>query len=249
MCQYAVGGDVELNQILDRFADGLHYVDATTTIVNSNAKTGKYRPGLTQLHEDHARDELVNWWKSNFRSDFKYPDCALRDITEINYPENKSKRCDIVFSSQEYSGSGQEWAIEFKYIRFIGDNGKKNPYGAGKFLSPYMMETSLITDLIRLQKSKIAERKAVIGFSFNYSFESLEKSKSIHPNMQETHKNMNAVLRSNDPSNGIVSIDNLLEIVNFAVKKYGLQTEAEKSYFDAWRNPTGGNGVVFGWEV
>jgi len=240
---------VELKQILDRFADGLHYVDATTSIINSNSKTGKYRPGLTQLHEDHARDELVSWWKQTFRTDFKNPDCALREITEIKYPENKLKRCDIVFSSQDYFGSGQEWAIEFKYIRFIGDNGKKNPYGAGKFLSPYMMETSLITDLIRLQKSAIAKRKAVIGFSFNYSFESLEKSKTFHPDMEEIHKNMKEVLRSNDSSNGIVSIDNLLEIVNFAVQKYGLQTEAEKSYFDAWRNPTGGNGVVFGWEV
>jgi hypothetical protein len=67
--------------------------------------------------------------------------------------------------------------------------------------------------------------------------------------MEQIHKNMEAVLKSNDSVNGIVSIDNLLEIVNFAVKNYGLETEAEKSYFDAWRNPTGGNGVVFGWEV
>ena len=240
---------MELKQILDRFADGLHYVDATTSIINSNAKTGNYRPGLTQLHEEHARDELVTWWKKNYRNEIKNPDCALRDITEIKYPENKRKLCDIVFSSQNYSSPGNEWAIEFKYIRFIGDNGKKNPYGAGKFLSPYMMETSLITDLIRLQKSNIANRKAVIGFSFNYSFDSLAKSIQLHPNLEEIHKNMKAVLKSNDPTSGVVSVNNLLEIVNFAVKKYGLQTEAEKSFFDAWRNPTGGNGVVFGWEV
>jgi hypothetical protein len=240
---------MELKQILDRFADGLHFVDSTTSIINANAKTGKYRPGLTQLHEDHARDELVMWWKDNYPTEFKNPGCKLRDITEIKYPENKRKLCDIVFSPQNYSGGGNEWAIEFKYIRFIGDNGKKNPYGAGKFLSPYMMETSLITDLIRLQKSKIASRKAVIGFSFNYSFDSLAKSIQKHPNMEQVHKNMQAVLKSNDSISGVVSIDNLLEIVNFAVRKYGLQTEAEKSYFDAWRNPTGGNGVVFGWEV
>jgi hypothetical protein len=50
---------MELKQILDRFADGLHYVDATSEKVNSNKKTGKYKAGLTQLYENQARDELV----------------------------------------------------------------------------------------------------------------------------------------------------------------------------------------------
>jgi len=86
-----------------------------------------------------------------------------------------------------------------------------------------MMETSLITDLVRIQKSNIAERKAVIGFGFNHSFESLAKSESIHGQHSQVHKYMEQVLKSNDPINGIVSIDTLLDIVNFAVKKYGLQ--------------------------
>lgn len=240
---------MELKQILDRFADGLHFVDATSQKVNSNKKTGKYKAGLTQLYENQARDELVMWWKENYKDDFKDAGVSLKTLTEIKYPENKRKKCDIVFTSKNYKGAGNEWAIEFKYIRFIGDNGKKNPYGIGKFLSPFMMETSLITDLVRIQKSSIAERKAVIGFGFNHSFESLAKSESIHGQHSQVHKYMEKVLKSNDPINGIVSIDTLLDIVNFAVKKYDLQAEAAKSYFDAWRNPTGGNGVVFGWEV
>jgi hypothetical protein len=240
---------MELKQILDRFADGLHYVDATSTRVNTNKKTGKYKPGLTQLFENQARDELVNWWIEKYKEDFREKDLSLKKLTEIKYPENKLKKCDIVFSSKDFAHEGNEWAIEFKYIRFIGDNGKKNPYGIGKFLSPFMMETSLITDLVRIQKSSIAARKAVIGFAFNHDFDSLNKSKNLHQQHSEVHKYMEQVLKSNDPTNGSISIDTLLDIVNFAVKKYGLSTEADKSFFDAWRNPTGGNGVAFGWEV
>ena len=93
------------------------------------------------------RSELIDWWHANHLGDFQ----AGTGISVSHpYPNIPGAKCDMVFNTSLFHGPRPEWAVELKVIRFIGDNGKKKSYGAGKFLSPYKMETSLTTDLARL---------------------------------------------------------------------------------------------------
>ena len=56
----------------------------------------------------------------------------------VSYPSKRGK-CDLVLSGQgfkpEFGLAAYEWAIENKYVRFIGDNGKNNDYGVTKVVS------------------------------------------------------------------------------------------------------------------
>lgn len=78
------------------------------------------------------------------------------------YPNIPRSACDMVFTTSTYTGPDPEWAVELKVIRFIGDNGGKNPYGAGNFLSPYKMETSFTTDLVSQHNSTIGPRRRLL---------------------------------------------------------------------------------------
>lgn len=239
---------MDLKDLLKRVARGLEVVDATTQ--NQKHQRGKpsvlFHLGLPALHEDDTRAELINWWHSNHTTDFKEgTGIAVRQP----YPNIPGSQCDMVFTTNAYVGSNYEWAVELKVVRFVGDNGKKNPYGTGKFLSPYRMETSLTTDLVRLHNSTIAPRKAVIGYCFNYSFRTCEEALRRHPLETFRIENIAEVCASNDPKSGVIDVRDLLRLVDFSVKHHGVNTHVETEPFVAWRSPTGGEGLVFGWEV
>jgi hypothetical protein len=126
--------------------------------------------------------DFVEWWKTNHSDDLKGTNSIDR---EFPYPEGGQK-CDIVLRSNTYSDdTSWEWAIEIKRIQFIGDNGKNNDYGVGKLLSPYKKDTSLAGDIVKLQQSAVANKKAVIAYVFNYSFETCEEALKRHPNEKQ----------------------------------------------------------------
>jgi hypothetical protein len=159
----------QLEEIVESMAEGLVEIDQTTEIQNSaNPETsnyGNYLKGVGCLGEHQFRDELTNWWNNNFDSQ--------KMVREIKYPENGRLKCDIGLTNMSDQGDIRlndnfNWVIELKYIRFIGDNGKVNNYGLGKVVSPYKAEHSSVGDAIRLSKTKMGKKKAIVMYGFEF---------------------------------------------------------------------------------
>lgn len=233
---------MELATIISRFAEGIKVVDATATKLHPD-----YLPGVPSMTETQVRDGFVDWWTTNHIQDFKN---QSHWETELAYPENPRAKCDIVFSSSSQIDTETEWALELKCIRFIGDNGKNNDYGLSKFFSPYLKDRSLIHDIDRLSNSRIAQRKAVIGFGWNYSFDTCDEALKIHPDESERIMNMRKVCKTNDPLSGILNLTPILTMVDTWLTTNNLTKKMITEDFNgAWKHPTGGYGTIFAWEI
>jgi hypothetical protein len=59
---------LKLEQVLERFAEGLVAVDSSTTHSSANQRTGEiYLPGVKTLREPVFVEELINWWRKGQR--------------------------------------------------------------------------------------------------------------------------------------------------------------------------------------
>lgn len=233
---------MELISIVSRFAEAIKAVDAAATKLHAN-----YLPGVPSMTETQVRDAFMSWWTTNHIGDFKN---ESHWETELSYPENPRAKCDIVFSSASHTDTNLEWALELKCIRFIGDNGKNNDYGLSKFFSPYLKDRSLIHDIDRLSSSKIAQRKAVIGYGWNYNFDSCAEALRIHPHETERIANMRKVCQTNDPVNGVLNLSPILTMVDTWLTTNNLtKSILTKDFSGAWKHPTGGYGTIFAWEI
>ena len=61
---------MQLDQILDRFSEGLVVVDRESNIKNSSRNGIEYLPGLTTIYEPQCADEVMKWWKKTYPKDF-----------------------------------------------------------------------------------------------------------------------------------------------------------------------------------
>jgi hypothetical protein len=120
------------------------------------------------MSEPKFVEELAAWWEKNHLADFP----TMNSIgTEVPYKGIPRAKCDLVLSTDS-SIDNPEWAIEVKHIALVGNNGKNNDFGVAKILSPYLKDRSLIHDILRLRDFGIGRHKAVVGYCFEYSFES-----------------------------------------------------------------------------
>lgn len=239
---------MELDQILDRFAEGLVAVDFSTTHISSNQRTGEiYLPGVKTLREPKFVEELVNWWKTTYPNDFM-PEGAIE--REVPYPDVVRASCDLTFSSDGSPLQTPEWAIEVKHIALVGNNGKNNDYGVQKILSPYLKDRSLIHDINRMRLHPMGRRQAVIGYCFEYNFETYEEAIAHHIENHEYIDNVREVCRKNDPATGSLSVIPMVEFADEIFASKGIvEPMIYKSFEGAWRHPCGGRGHIFGWEV
>ena len=250
---------MELEEILKRIAEGLPAVDAlTSTLTIGNRKTDRatgemmpgkqFLPGVKTMKEPQFILELVSWWKENHPSDF-LPKLAIK--TEEPYPDlPPGNDCDIVLSTEGSRIDEPEWAIEMKHISFCGDNGIKNDHGVQKMLSPFRKDRALIHDIERLASSPLGKRKAVIGYCFNYNFESCDQATQMHPTETQRIKNLRATCKENDPTNGTLTVEPLLDFADTIFRTQGITNDHSRVTFtNAWRHPCGGSGTIFGWEV
>lgn len=238
---------MELSHILSRIAEGLIFVDKNAEIYNSSRKGIKYLPGLTTIYEPQCAQELMNWWVDNYPSDFK---STHQVHVSYSYPENPGNKCDIVFTADKLDTENPEWAIELKKIAFLGDNGKNNDYGPSKLISPFLKDRSVAHDVVKLKESNIARRKAVIGYGFNYSEESLKLALEKHPKHSEIIKTAMKIVKSGGTLDDKLELAPLLEIADFIVSKLGyVKPLVTIPFSGAWRHPMGGDGVIFAWEL
>lgn len=234
---------MELQEIVDRYAEGLAAIDNETAFLRANQRTGEfYLPGLKTLSEAMVMVELDKWWARDHPTDF-VTDTAHQ--VQVPFPGERNK-CDQVITT-----SGQEddpeWAIEAKYLQLVGDNGKRNDFAVAKAISPYLKDRSLYHDVLKLRANPIARRLAVIGFSFTYDQSTCTRAMSIHPDQSAR---IDEILNVCLQNNGDLSVRPLVEFADgiFRVREL-VEGPFCRANFEAWRHPCGGRGVVFGWEV
>jgi hypothetical protein len=232
---------------MERFAEGLEFIDLTHKTPQKGRNVEAYHPGVANMYETTLRNHLLDWWKSEKPFDLLN---NSRIEKEHKYPDDPTKSCDLVLSGSKWENQDDwEWAIEIKRIQFIGDNGNNNDFGVGKLLSPYRKDRSLANDIIKLQQSPIARKKGVIAYVFNYSFETCDQAKTLHPEESKVISALRDVCKLNDPINGIIDAKDLIDVVEFSLKQSGIELKSVVKTFEAWTSPTGGKGVLFGWEV
>jgi hypothetical protein len=239
---------MELEEILSRFAEGLVIVDRETQHVSANQRTGEvYLPGVKTMREPVFVEELLKWWNRDHSRDFNPREASA---LEVPYPNVPRSTCDLIFSSDGSSLADPEWAIEVKHIALVGNNGKNNDYGVAKILSPYLKDRSLIHDINRMRKHPMAKRQAVIGYCFEYNFDSCIEALLMHPDHADYITNVRGVCHKNDPSSGSLEVTPMIEFANeIFVSRNLVKPMLIRNFEGAWRHPCGGKGKIFGWEI
>jgi hypothetical protein len=93
----ARGYQMQLEQILDRFSEGLVVVDREFNFINSSRNGIKYLPGLSTIYEPQCAEEVMTWWKNTYPKDFH----NLKNIsTNYPYPEADKEAALTEFADQ-----------------------------------------------------------------------------------------------------------------------------------------------------
>ena len=234
---------MELGEIVQRYAEAFAQVDARTGSRRANARTGEmYQPGLASLGEQRAWYEADAMWETLHPGELLEPRGTRLSVA---YPRLDRAKCDHVFSTSP--GVQPEWAIEGKFISFVGNNGNNNDYGVGKMLSPYLKDRGVLHDAARLRDSNFSRRVAVVAYAFNYDSDTCDASAWLHPFQENVVMNIRKVISKNGTALHARPIIDLLDAI-LGLRGFLRGPRVEQD-FDAWRNPAGGRGTVFGWEI
>lgn len=242
---------MDLQTIVERYAECLEYVDAHTTTTRTNQRSRRrYLPGLLSLGEKVALSEVDQAWEALYTNELVTPSNPPRSRREpgrvaFPYPNVPRTTCDHVFSTDQVARP--EWAVETKFISFFGDNGGNNDYGVSKMLSPYLKDRGLLHDAARLRESDFTRHVAVVMYAFHYSSRSCSVADRCFPQYAERISRVRGVVTKNG---GSLNANQLVEIVDAVLTLRGyLRGPRVQADFRAWRHPIGGRGTVYGWEI
>jgi hypothetical protein len=250
-----------LEEIVKNMAESLKIVDETTeTQRKSRSGSGEYIPCVGTIWEDDfTREAVINW---ALRSPASFQNFSEKWF-EVSYPVGRGK-CDLVLCGSgfqpEFGLAAYEWAIENKYVRFIGDNGKNNDYGVTKVVSPYRKDRSSVLDAERLLQFHYAEKKAILMYGFEFNSESHQlalqwcerhESEGDQAKNRERVKNMKSILDKADPKTHEMSMRDLIPLFEAAAKTKGIKLGpcVESEFSGLNRHPLYHCGRVLGWQV
>ena len=189
------------------------------------------------------------WWQHEHPEDFGSLATGAIEV-EVPYSNTPRAKLDLLLRSESPAGPVPTWAVEVKHIALVGNNGKNNDFNVAKILSPYLKDRSLMHDIQRLKTDPFCSRQAVIGYCFDYSFETVAEARKIFENEQETLDNIFEVCKKVDAKSGRYSV---LDLVDFAddifVSRDLVKPAQTLSFGPTWRHPAGGYGWLFGWEI
>jgi hypothetical protein len=240
---------MELQTIVERYAEAIEHVDLNIATRGVNTRTGRiYRPGFKSLNEEPAVDAVDDAWEQ------LHPGERAVHMMKVRYPElPATAKIDHVITSDSdelQMAEQDEWGIEVKRLQFVGDNGKANDYATSKVLSPYLKDRGVLHDALRLRYYGFTKRVAVIAYSFDYDSDTMTRARAIHRHSAEAMHvldNVEEVLRKNG---GHLRTRPLIEFADAIMGLRGLSSGPRaQAAFQAWKHPAGGRGVVFGWEV
>ncbi|WP_139316067.1 hypothetical protein [Cellulosimicrobium sp. CUA-896] len=235
---------MELQQIVERYAEAIEYVDATIAASGANTRTGViYQVGFKSLNEEPAVDAIDDAWEQ------LHPGERKVHRMKVRYPDlPATAKVDHVITTDGDPGD-DEWGIEVKRLQFVGDNGKRNDYATTKVLSPYLKDRGMLHDALRLREYGFTRRVAVVAYSFDYDSITLEQAAAEHTS-RESVAVLSEIANVLDVNGGHMRTRPLMEFADAIMGLRGLingpRAQAE---FEAWRHPAGGKGVVFGWEI
>lgn len=252
---------MDLKHIVRRIAQSLVVVDGkTATQRASRTGSGEYIPCIGTIWEDDFTREVVSEWHRTHPNEFQH---FSEKWFEVSYPSKRGK-CDLVLSGQgfkpEFGLAAYEWAIENKYVRFIGDNGKNNDYGVTKVVSPYRKDRSSVLDAERLVEFHTAEKKAILMYGFEFDSNShrlaLEWCERNEENGDQTKnrlrvKNMKSILDKADPKTHEMSLTDLIPLFEAAAETKGVKLGPciQESFTGLSRHPLYHKGRVLAWQV
>lgn len=235
---------MELQQIAERYAEAIEWVDATNMSAGANARTGViYQPGFKSLDEGPAVDAIDNAWEE------LHPGERQVHKTGVLYQAVQRAACDHILTTDDSSEPNEEWGIEVKRLQFVGDNGKRNDYATTKTLSPYLKDRGILHDAARLREYGFTRRIAVIAYSFDYDQATWLEAATRHKST-EARAILAEVAKVLDVNGGHLRTTPLMEFADAILGLRGFtKGPRAQADFEAWRHPAGGRGVVFGWEI
>lgn len=252
---------MDLDTISRRISEFLPVVDSITqTQRASRTGSGAYIPCVGTIWEDDFTREVVQEWSKTKPAEL--PGFS-NDWLEVRYPNHRGN-CDLCLKGKGYnSGFGEppfEWAIEMKYVRFIGDNGKNNDYGVTKVASPYRKDRSSVLDAERLEGFDLARRKAIVMYGFEFdsdSYNSAEDWCNTHSSSSDRKKNlqrakdMKGVLDKEDPMTHKMELSSLIPLFEAAAGTRGIKLgQVIQHTFDGLnRHPLYKKGRILAWEI
>jgi hypothetical protein len=146
-----------LHELAEDFATGMKLVD-TQAPVATNARSGTaYQPGIGP----HTEAQTVKLVMGKLAA--LYPERYSSFRVGVPYGDGSRQACDLCVGHE-----AQEWAVEIKMLRLMGDNGKLNDNMIMHVLSPYPEHRSALTDCSKLAASALAEQKAVLIYGYDY---------------------------------------------------------------------------------
>jgi len=90
----------------------------------------------------------------------RYGSCRLG----VPYGDGARQACDVCLGGP----AAEDWAIEVKMLRLMGDNGKLNDNMIMHILSPYPAHRSALTDCTKLVASQLGNHKAILIYGYDY---------------------------------------------------------------------------------
>lgn len=139
------------------FAEALAAIDAQRPQWVSTTTGRAYEPGIGP-HTETATVALIVGHLSQ-----RETSVSERYRIGVPYPNAARQKCDLVAEL-----GGEEWAIEIKMLRFMGDNGKPNDNILMHILSPYPAHRSALTDTSKLATSSFEGRRAILIYGYDY---------------------------------------------------------------------------------
>jgi hypothetical protein len=191
------------------------FTEALVTVDKSGVQHKQYRPGIGPHSENEAVRLIAAEMKRTWPD--RYPTYRL----QMPYPNDARRKCDLVL------GSNQDWAIEVKLARFIGDKaGADDPQSIKRILSPFEIDHSALTDCSKLVTAGFSSQthKVVLIYGFD----------DLRPDADEAREHH------------IARLIEAFEIL--ANTRVTLGTRCEAS-FDELIHPVHRIGGVFAWEV
>ena len=236
---------ITLKEIVSVFKAGLSHIDRSPPPPTQMG----FIPSVSTLSEDTIRDHLLDYFaiselekcshmEHEKNSEVKYP----------NQPKNGRGRCDLCLGEPP----DFEWAIEIKYIRYVGDNGKKNDFGPSKVVSPYLIHNSAIKDALRLTKYPLAKRSAVIMFGFDYDMDVVKRGRKLldqYGLCSSRCDELEKVLRANDQDTLTYYTEPTFRMFENVAQDFVSLSRRENDSFEGFRHPVAQKGSIAAWEI
>jgi hypothetical protein len=151
-----VSAPLDLDSIVADVAEAIHAVDQRRPVWTSSRTGNAYLPGIGP----HPETETVRLFTESLA--VAHPGRYRPYALGVPYPSGSRQKCDWTL------GDPSSWAIEIKMLRLMGDNGKPNDNMLMHILSPYHVHRSALTDVVKLEQSGFACRRAVLIYGFDY---------------------------------------------------------------------------------